>query len=1039
MTPARLEKIEEIFRAALDQKPDQINAFLDNSCKGDEILRRAVEALLASDQKAGPFIERSAVGLASKVIQNQQGPSLIGQTIGHYKISGSIGTGGMGEVYLATDIVTGRKAALKLLPLRFTHDADRLKRFEREARAVVGLNHPNVVTVYEVGEDNSIQYIASELIEGETLRDRLKRGRMELGQALDVAIQVASALAAAHQAGIVHRDIKPENIMLRPDGYAKVLDFGIAKLAESAVAEATADRAGSMTVAETIFGSVLGTVRYMSPEQARGVHIDKTTDIWSLSVVLYEMVTGHATFSGDTPQEVMSSILEKEPPPVARYLTHAPAELQQIISKSLRKDPAQRYRNAHDLLEALKDLRRKLEFESLFKGGLFEEVKRRKVYRVAVAYVIAAAGIIQLASVLIPAWDLPNWALRWVVVLLLIGFPLALILGWVFDFTSHGIRVTPGTHRRLNAIVLVLAGVTISGAAGFLLLPRVSAYKVDKSIAVLPFENLSKDEENAFFAGGMQDEILTNLAKVADLKVISRTSVMKYKSGLERNLRDIANTLGVSHVVEGSVQRAAGRVRVNVQLIDARNDTHAWAEHYDRDVADIFAIQSEIAERIADQLRAKLSPSEKAAIAERPTADLVAYAYYTKAREMNIYENWEGAEKPAAQRVGLLEKATQRDPNFALAYCELAKAEIELGDLGDELELGKHLDLAKKAAEIALRLRPDLAEPHLALARYYWYTASQVGPAESASHYEQARDELAIVRQKLSNNPEALFLGAMVGRHQNRWDASLADLQKASELDPRNKEIAFRLWLTYFETRRYSDCEKLALEATNGKRENPSFKQHMAEIKLAQGDPVAAQRLLEQIPLDYNPSPYIWGTRFKAALYLRDYDAASKVIAMIPPKWASNFATFDGPPEWAYAQVARARGDKQAALAAFQAARNKEEALSKNNPERYLSGIPIYDAGLGRKEEAIREALRAAELMPITWDSVNGPNNVATLALVYAWTRERDAALEQLQKIATLPGYTPTYGDLLLNPCWDDLRGDSRFDKILTAAKAAMK
>ena len=326
----------------------------------------------------------------------------------------------------------------------------------------------------------------------------------------------------------------------------------------------------------------------------------------------------------------------------------------------------------------------------------------------------------------------------------------------------------------------------------------------EKSIAVLPFENLSKDEENAFFAAGIQDEILTNLAKVADLKVISRTSVMKYKSGLERNLREIANTLGVSHVVEGSVQRAAGRVRVNVLLIDARNDTHLWAEHYDRDVADIFAIQSEIAEQIADQLRAKLSPSEKADIAERPTADLVAYTYYTKAREINIYtDNWEGAEKNGGQKVELLEKAVQRDPNFALAYCELAKTHVVLGD--DEAEHRKHLELAKTAAETAVRVRPDLAEAHLALARYYF----EAGVQTDTNNYDRAREELAIVRRKLPNSAEALMIEALIGRHQNSWDASLAELQRASELDPRNGEIAFRLEEIYFEMRRYSEFEQL--------------------------------------------------------------------------------------------------------------------------------------------------------------------------------------------------------------------------------------
>src|SRR5213596_2601429 len=360
MTPARLQTVEEIFHAALDQEPDQIGAFLDTACAGDELLRRKVEALLSSRQIADSFIETSAVGLATKIMQNGQADLLVGRTIGHYKLSESIGTGGMGDVYLATDVTAGRKAALKLLPTRFTGDAERLKRFQQEAHALVGLNHPNILTVYEIGEDHSTHYIASELIEGETLRQRLMRGRMQLNEAVDVAIQVASALAAAHEAGIVHCDIKPENIMLRPDGYVKVLDFGIAKLAEEEL-PAAMPREEALLLVETNLGSVLGTVRYMSPEQACGAQVDATTDIWSLGVVLYEMVTGHAPFTGNTPGEVMSAILEKEPPPLTNYVAHTPAELQQIISKTLRKDREERYQSAHELLEALKGLRHKLE------------------------------------------------------------------------------------------------------------------------------------------------------------------------------------------------------------------------------------------------------------------------------------------------------------------------------------------------------------------------------------------------------------------------------------------------------------------------------------------------------------------------------------------------------------------------------------------------------------------------------------------------------------------------------------------------------
>src|SRR5436309_11922380 len=385
MTPARLQTVEEIFHAALDQEPDQIGAFLDTACAGDELLRGKIEALLASHQLADSFIETSAVGLATQIIENGQADLLVGRTIGHYKISERIGTGGMGDVYLATDITAGRKAALKLLPTRFTADTERLKRFQQEAHALVGLNHPNILTVYEIGEDHSTHYIASELIEGETLRQRLMRGRMQVGEAIDVAIQVASALAAAHEAGIVHRDIKPENIMLRPDGYVKVLDFGIAKLAEQEV-PATIPTEEALLLVETNLGSILGTVRYMSPEQAYGAPVDKRTDVWSLGVVLYEMVTGHAPFTGETPGEAMSWILEMEPPPLTSYVAHAPAELQQIINKTLRKDRKERYQSAHELLEALRDLRHKLEFKA--------ELKRSTATRKLAAFIVLAAIVV---------------------------------------------------------------------------------------------------------------------------------------------------------------------------------------------------------------------------------------------------------------------------------------------------------------------------------------------------------------------------------------------------------------------------------------------------------------------------------------------------------------------------------------------------------------------------------------------------------------------------------------------------------------------
>src|SRR6266513_2663022 len=511
MTPAQLQTIEEIFYAALEQDSDDVARFLERTCEGDELLRGEVEALLASRQRVGSFIQTPAVAIATRIIGNGQADLLVGQTIGHYKISKQIGTGGMGEVYLATDVVAGRKAALKLLPLRFTGDAERLKRFEQEARAVVGLNHPNIVTVYEIGEENSIHYIASELIEGETLRDRLTRGPLQLTEALEVAIQVASALAAAHQAVIVHRDIKPENIMLRPDGYAKVLDFGIAKLAEQEL-PTSMPRDEALLLVETNLGSILGTAHYMSPEQARGQKVNARSDIWSLGVVLYEIVTGNPPFRGETPSDCIAAILTAEPAPLSSVSPDVPARLESILQKALRKNTDERYQTIKEMLAELRSLKAKLEAES--------SLSQTK---------------------------------------------------------SHGDSNTSEIKRPKRGVLVTLGAALFASAAVacffFFFVPAALTNK--KSIAVLPFENLSEDKSNAYFADGIQDEILTRLSKIADIKVISRTSTQRYKKRSQK-LSEIANQLGVANLLEGSVQKTNDQVRVNVQLIRAANDSHLW-------------------------------------------------------------------------------------------------------------------------------------------------------------------------------------------------------------------------------------------------------------------------------------------------------------------------------------------------------------------------------------------------------------------------------------------------------------------------------
>ncbi len=736
MTPARFNTIEKIFLSAVEQEPDQVNAFLDTACCGDAVLRREVEVLMASDQRTGGFIEGSSVGLASRIIQNQQADSLVGQTIGHYKISESIGTGGMGEVYLATDVVAGRKAALKLLPMRFTGDAARLKRFQQEARAVVALNHPNILTVYEIGEDHSINYIASELIEGETLRQRLTRGPIQLSEAVDVAIQVVSALAAAHQAGIVHRDIKPENIMLRPDGYVKVLDFGIAKLAESAFAQPPSvaaatfgvpgamDRgAESVTLAQTNLGSILGTTSYMSPEQACGAQIDKRTDIWSLGVVLYEMVTGHAPFAGDTPRDVMSSILEREPPPLARYTAHTPAELQQIISKTLRKDRDERYHGAHELLDALKDFRRKLETES----------ER------------AAA----------PLW------LRWT------RSPAALVL--VLTIAALALALPFYWHRNVT-----------------------TAASLDKSIAVLPFENASKDPNAEYLSEGISEALINSLSELQRLRVIARSTAFQYK-GKDVDPRRVGRELQVTSVLTGRVQQSQDALSIQVDLVDAVTGAQLWGEEYVRKISDVIAVKQAIAREVTAKLKLKLTGEEQRRLAKGDSTNPEAYQFYLRGRYFWNKRTSDGIK----QAIEHFQKSIERDPDFALGYVGLADSYTGL-TFYNFAAPQETMPKAKESATKALALDNTLAEAHASLAHilmnYDW-------------KWSEAEKEF---RRSIELKPEYPTAHQWYAIHyltaRGRLEEAVQEMKKALELDPASLVMNTFMGATFYYAGRYDEA-----------------------------------------------------------------------------------------------------------------------------------------------------------------------------------------------------------------------------------------
>src|SRR5213594_4447269 len=431
-------------------------------------------------------------------------------------------------------------------------------------------------------------------------------------------------------------------------------------------------------------------------------------------------------------------------------------------------------------------------------SGFFEELQRRKVYRVAAAYIIAAGFIIQIGSAVFPAWELPNWALRLVVVFLLVGFPVALILAWAYDVTPQGIQATPttsGSHRRRNLIMLIASGVIISAGAGFFLLPRASARKIDKSIAVLPFQSLSDEKENAYFADGIQDDILTNLSKIGELKVISRMSVMSYRGDAVRNAREIGKALGVATLLEGSVRRIGNRVRVNVQLINANNDEHIWAEDYDRDLTDVFAIQTDLAQKIASALQAKLSPTEKARLDNRPTQNPDAYLLFVQAHDyatrMDIFRDTTLKAEP------LFEQAIKLDPNFALAFAGLSMVESWAYHSWDPLPPRR--EKARAAANEALRLQPDLPEGHLALGFSYYY---------GDRDYEQALAEFEIAKRGLPNDAQAYLAIGSIQRRQGKWTESTANLERAAALDPKNTNLLINLCYSYMALRNFETADK---------------------------------------------------------------------------------------------------------------------------------------------------------------------------------------------------------------------------------------
>jgi serine/threonine-protein kinase len=546
----------------------------------------------------------------------------------------------------------------------------------------------------------------------------------------------------------------------------------------------------------------------------------------------------------------------------------------------------------------------------------------------------------------------------------------------------------------------------------------------DKSIAVLPFENLSADNENAFFSDGVQNEILTDLAKIEDLKVISRTSVLIYKAGAARNLREIGQQLGVAHVLEGSVQRAAGKVRVNAQLIDARTDKHLWAKTYDRELADVFAIETEVAQAIANELQAKLSPGERALIEQIPTQNLAAYDLYVRAVPLVDGAAFSSTQdKDLFQAVDLLNRALALDPAFLLAYCWLARAHDSIYFLKPIDHTPARLALAKSAIDAAFRLQPDSGEAHLALAWHlYW----------GYFDYDRARAEIALAGRTLPNNPRVFELQGLMDRRQGLWPQAVHNLERASELDPRNENSLTALLTTYEMLHNYDGMRK-ALDRLRALKPNDiGPRLRLVGIELDERADIQTWRAEIQkiIAEDPTNTERLKTERFYLAMLERDFDAASRIAAELPEKKSFDDGYELGRSFWV-GLAARLKGDMAPAQAAFITARRDQDEIVRGQPEdgQALLGLAMIDAELGRKQEAIQEGKRGLELVQGVFER---PDAIAYFALMCARIGDRDLAIKQLELVVGKPN-GPSYGWLRLSPMWDPLRGDPRFEKIVAS------
>src|SRR5262245_13284154 len=672
-----------------------------------------------------------------------------------------------------------------------------------------------------------------------------------------------------------------------------------------------------------------------------------------------------------------------------------------------------------------------------------QRLKQRKLVQWAIAYVAAAFALLQGIDIVGQQFGWPEGVRRGITLALVVGFFVMLVLAWYHG--ERGAQRVTGTELLIIGLVLALGGGFLwrFAAASRTASDKVatvpnesrmhepSAVVSAKSIAVLPFQNLSRDPDNAFFTDGVQDEILTDLAKIADLKVISRASVMQYKSGAARNMRKIGEELGVAHVVEGSVQRSANKVRVNAQLIDVRNDTHLWAQTYDRDLADVFAIQSEIAKAIADQLQAKLSPSEKKAIEQPPTTDLAAFDLYSRAKSLLLTTSFSATNDPDRRKaIELLDEAVKRDPSFFDAYCQLADVHESLYAISGLDHTPARLALATAAVETATRLRPDAGETHLARANYLYY---------GRRDYDGALAELEGVRRALPNDPRIFELTGYILRRRGQQEEGLRNLQREVELDPRNFDTVQQIAVSSRLLGRYAEAIAALDRTLSIVPDNVETRANFVLWELfwkADTRPLhqTIDSILAQGPGAIANAADIW---FASALAERDAAAAERALVALGDNHCWNESAINLSRSFGEGLVARMTKDEARARTAFEAARAQQEKIVQAQPDYgpTLCVLAMINAAQGHKELAFEEGRRAIALTPMEKDVINGSRVLQYFAITAAWSGDKELALQQLEggMRAPVASLMLSYGALKLFPVWDPLRGDPRFEQIVAS------